>query len=69
LPIKFEGTLKLRVLVDSGLEILRKLDGKATLDFRAQQGVVKVHTLGKGEYHELFSTRLLEKDKDNKKES
>lgn len=68
LPIKFEGTLKLRVLIDSGLEILRKLDGKATMDFQAEQGVVKVHTIGKGEYHEIFSTRIIEKEKDKKKE-
>lgn len=63
LPIKFEGTLKLRVLVDSGLEILRKIDGQASLDVRVQQGVVKVHTIGKGEYHEIFSTRIIEKEK------
>jgi hypothetical protein len=62
-PIKFEGTLKLRVLIDTGLELLRKIDGKASLDFSGQQGVVKLHTIGKGEYHEIFSTRILEKEK------
>jgi hypothetical protein len=64
LPISFEGTLKLKILVDTGLEILRKLDGQATLDYRTQQGVVKVQVIGKGEYHELFSTKILEKEKE-----
>jgi len=58
LPIKFEGTLKLRVLIDSGLEILRKIDGQASLDFQVEQGVVKIHTIGKGEYHDIFSTKI-----------
>jgi hypothetical protein len=63
LPIKFDGTLKLRILVDTGLEILRKIDGKVSLDYRIEQGVVKVHTIGKGEYHEVTSTRVIPRAK------